>query len=443
MKKLLVTIAALTLIVTGCGNSNVSSDSTPAQGSSENAPAAATPADPAAGDLSGSEIHIMARAGQYYNILSEISSQFTEQTGIRVNVQEVGRDGFLQKVSTQLLGGSNSVDAVVTINNYVGQFAAGGQFENLDPFIEKYGDNMDRFLPIAQEAVTYNGSVYAMPVNVGTMFLIYRSDLIQTPPATWDEYLQVAKQFTKSATPDSVTEFGATFQGKRGETLPKEWYQLLWSMGGEIFDEDMKPLLDSEASIKAVNYVYDLYKTDKVLAPDTTTYDFPECLSAFQNEKVAMSILWNSGIPQLKNEETSPLVYDKYAIAPVPGVSFNHSWTIAMNSASKSKDAAYQYMAWLTGEEGAKQYALAGDIPPVKAVLEDAEVLAKYPEYEMIIDTLGKAKGEPNIPEWPVIHEMIAESLSKVLADEKKADEAMTELNQRIEDTMQKAGYYK
>lgn len=394
-------------------------------------------------DLSGTEIHIMARAGQYYNILSQISPDFTKKTGIKVNVQEIGRDGFVQKISTQLLGGNNSVDAVVTINNYVGQFAAGGQFENLDPYLQKNGENLNRFLPIAQKAVTYKESTYALPLNVGTMFLVYRSDLIKTPPTTWEEYLQVAKQFTKSVNPNSPTDFGTTFEGKRGETLPKEWYQIFWTMGGEFFDENMKPMLNSDVSINAANYIYNMYKNEKVVAPDTTTYDFPECLSAFQNGKAAMSILWNSAIPQLKDKEKSPLIYDKYKLAPVPGTAFNHSWVIAMNASSVNKEATYEYMAWLTGEEGAKEYALAGDIPPVTTVLNDADVLAKYPEYSMIIDTLSKANGEPNIPEWPIIHEAIAEGLSKVLAGEKAPADAMNETNAKIEDIMEKAGYYK
>lgn len=396
------------------------------------------------GQQSGEAITVVAQAGILYTALSAVAPDFEQETGIKVNVQELGRDAYMQKLSTQLLAQEQGLDVALVLNNYVGQFAAGGQFENLEPYFAKDGSGLERFLPASAESVKYNGKPYALPLELSTMFLIYRKDLIPEPPTTWEEYDQLAEKFTKSKNPASPTEFGTTFQGKRGYTQPKEWYQYFWSMGGELFNEsNWTPTLNSEAGVKALTFVVDNYRKDKVVPPDATTYEFPEVLSAFQNEKVAMAIEWNAAYSRLADEKQSPKVFDKFAIADVPGgVSFIHSWSIAVNSASKKKEAAYKFISWVTNQ-GAKKYALAGGVPPVKSVLRDPEVIKARPEFPAIEASINRAKLEPNLPEWPRIQEMITDGLSKALAGEKSPKEALDETNKSIYDLLESRGYYK
>jgi multiple sugar transport system substrate-binding protein len=424
-KKWFLGLAALSLTIAGCA--------------------------PVPGEKSGSGdkkpqevITVVARSGIYYNALSAISPDFEKETGIKVNVQEIGRDAYLQKISTQLLGQGDGMDVVLMLNNYIGQFGAGGQLEPLDDYMKKNNQTMDRFLPASTESVKYKDNIYALPFDVSTMFLIYRKDLIPNPPKTWEEYKEIADKFTKSKNPQSPTEFGIAFQGKRGETQPKDWYQYFWSMGGTFFDKDMKPTLNSDAGVKALSFLVDSFRKDKTMPPDMITYEFPEVLAAFQNEKVAMAIDWNAAYPQLSDASKSPKVSDKFAIAEVPGgVSFTHTWTLAVNKASKSKDAAFKFVNWVTAGNGAKKYALAGGIPAVKSVLQDPEVIQKRPEFPAIEKAIAKAQTEPNLPEWPRIHESISEAISKALAGEKSPKDALDEANTNIKTLMEQRGYYK
>ncbi|MFJ7728546.1 ABC transporter substrate-binding protein [Neobacillus sp. NPDC097160] len=430
MKKLLALILLLVLIVSGC-----------APGESQNASGGSD-----SGDKKDEvkEISVIARSGTYYNTLAKVAPEFEKETGIKVNLQEVGRDGYLQKVSTQLLGQGDSTDVILMLNNYIGQFGEGGQFEPLDSYMKKANFNLDHVIPAVAESVRYKKKVYAMPLDTSTHFLFYRKDLIPNPPKTWEEYKEVAKKFTKSQNPDSPTEFGTTFQGKRGETQPKEWYQYFWAMGGEILDKNNKPTLNSESGVEALTFVVDNLRKEKIVPPDATTYEFPEVLSAFQNEKVAMAVEWNTAYPQMADANTSPKVSDKFAIADVPGGKpFIHTWTLAINSNSKRKEAAFKFISWLSSPEGAKKYALAGGFPPVPKVLEDSEVVKLRPEFPDLQRTLNKAKAEPTLPEWPRIHEYITDAISKALAGEKSPKEALDEANKGIYDLLESRGYYK
>ncbi|WP_342433254.1 sugar ABC transporter substrate-binding protein [Neobacillus sp. FSL H8-0543] len=430
-KKLIALILVLVLIVTACAPGTSQNQSTSGSGSGDSKE-----------DVK--EINVIARSGTYYNNLSKVAPEFEKETGIKVNLQEVGRDGYLQKVSTQLLGQGDSTDVILMLNNYIGQFGEGGQFEPLDSYMKENNFNLDHVIPAVAESVTYKEQVFAMPLDTSTHFLFYRKDLIPNPPETWEEYREVAKKFTQSQNPDSPTEFGTTFQGKRGETQPKEWYQYFWAMGGEILDKDNKPTLNSDSGVEALTYVVDNFRKEKIVPPDATTYEFPEVLSAFQNEKVAMAVEWNTAYPQLADANTSPKVSDKFAIADVPGGKpFIHTWTLAINSNSKMKDAAYKFISWVSSPAGAKKYALAGGFPPIPEVLEDPEVIKLRPEFPDLQRTLMKAKAEPSLPEWPRLHEFITDAISKALAGEKSPKEALDEANDSIYDLLESRGYYK
>ena len=75
----------------------------------------------------------------------------------------------------------------------------------------------------------YKDSTYAIPFDVSTHFLYYRKDLIETPPETWEEYIETAKGFTKALNSSSETEYGAAITALPGPELPKAFYSAMWS----------------------------------------------------------------------------------------------------------------------------------------------------------------------------------------------------------------------
>jgi multiple sugar transport system substrate-binding protein len=446
MKRMMALLLASGLALTACGG-----------GANQGGNAAKPAEQPPAAASGPQKITVYARSGIYFNTLKAVAPNFTKETNINVDVVEIGRDGYQDKVSTQLIGKNAGVDVVLILSNYMGQFGGGGQLENLDPYFSKglapKDWDINNFVPAAAKSVQYKGKSYAVPMDVSTMFLFYRKDLIQNPPQTWDEYLATAKQFTKSINPSSPTEFGSTFQGKRQETQPKEWYQYFWSMGGKFFDDKMEPQLNSEAGVKALSFVVDNYKKDKIYPPDITTYEFAEVQSAFQNGKTAMAIEWNPAYPTISDKAKSPQVADKFGIELVPGVKgadgkvfrtpFMHTWTLAVNSASKQKEAAFKFITWVTSKSHAKDYALSGGIPAVVDVLKDPEVQAKRPEFPMILKSFEIAQVEPDLPEYPQIHQFVSEAITVALAGEKSPKEALDAANQKTRQLLDQRGYYK
>lgn len=381
-------------------------------------------------------ITLAVRAGGCFTTYSGIASDYEKATGGKVTVEQISRNDYLQRITTQLLGGSTSIDLVLILHNYVPQFAQGGVIEPLNGYLDAAGLSMDRYLPVTAEAVTYNDAVYAIPYDVSTQHLWYRTDLIENPPTTIEEYRAVARDFTRSINPASPTEFGTTFQGKRGEALPKEWYNYFFAFGGKFLDEAGKPIINSQAGIDALSFVVENLRQEQIYPPDATTFEFPETVSAFSEGKTAMMVNWIGAYPVL-DAERAPLVYDKFALTQTPGGKpYMQAWTMAMNAASTKKQAAFDFVNYVTTEALANYSFQPCFYPAVRSVLEDPATAEAHPEAPAFLAALNAAQTEPMLPEWPRIHEVINEALSVALAGEKTPQQALDDANAAIADLL-------
>ena len=164
-------------------------------------------------------VRLTIRTGPEAEGLKRVAAAYRERTGVRVEIDEVGRDAYLTAMPTQLLSGASSADVVFVPSTMVAEFAAAGSLEPLDGRVAADADLLATY--------GYAGKTYAIPTDVSSHFLYYRSDLIPTPPDTWDEYLAQARQFTRAHAPGSPTLYGAGMAGKGPEEPPKVFYPLL------------------------------------------------------------------------------------------------------------------------------------------------------------------------------------------------------------------------
>ena len=89
-------------------------------------------------------------------------------------------------------------------------------------------DTADFFPPLL-ELASIGGALYGIPRNIDLRLLHYRTDLIQQPPATWDELVAVAKTVCR---PPLV--YGFAFTGLESG-LFGTFFELAESAGARIF----------------------------------------------------------------------------------------------------------------------------------------------------------------------------------------------------------------
>ena len=93
-------------------------------------------------------------------------------------------------------------------------------------------------LPGPLKTATWNGKLYAAPINSNTELLWYRKDLVPNPPKTWNQMIDDAIQLAKQGKPHYIEEQGAKYEG-----LTVWFNSLVDSAGGGILTPDNKVIV--------------------------------------------------------------------------------------------------------------------------------------------------------------------------------------------------------
>jgi len=353
--------------------------------------------------FSGPEAEAMQVCVDYWN------ENYADQTGITVNNISMSRVGYDEKMQAQLVSGASDPDIVHPFSLALGKYAP--YLEPLNEYLEnemlmtspngELLDKDDMFDAAYGTVTTDDGNIYMIPKDMSEIMLYYRTDLIDTPPQTWEELAELAKQFTRSINPDSPTPYGVAVQGKYEMWTFTAALPLFWAYGADVFKPGgREPDFDNEAAVKTFKWYYDLGRAG-VFPPGTDNAEYPEVLASLQNGDVAMGIQWNAAYFALTDPDESPLVYDKLDITVNPGVEqpdgsierfvYTHTINLALNKNSKNKEAAFKFLAWSSFGEGAKLYAEAGGSSPVKAVWEAPDAPAPFPTLADAVGNYGRS----------------------------------------------------
>ncbi|MDY0828661.1 extracellular solute-binding protein [Microbacterium sp. BG28] len=117
--------------------------------------------------------------------ITAAAKAFEEETGAKVTLVQKNfedlRNDFISQVPT-----GEGPDITVGSHDWLGALVAAGVVDTID-----LGDKASEFEPVAIEAMTYDGQLYALPYSLETVALVQNVDLVGADaPATWDEMIQ-------------------------------------------------------------------------------------------------------------------------------------------------------------------------------------------------------------------------------------------------------------
>jgi multiple sugar transport system substrate-binding protein len=228
--------------------------------------------------------------------------------------------------------------------------------------------NVDKLAPAAIDAFTSDGTLYAVPANIATLQLYYNKTLFEAagidgPPTTVDEFRADAEALTG----DGV--FGLSLADH--ETI-QMWPILQWLDGGDVVDDEGCSVLDSDANIESLTTWSKLVQ-DGVAPLGLTGAESDAVFSAGQ---AAMQL---NG-PWAAAGYTEAGIDLGVAAVPVGvdgPVTLGSTVPLAASAQTEHPDEAQEFLAWWTGQDAQRQFALASGFPPVRTDLaEDPELAA-------------------------------------------------------------------
>lgn len=412
------------------------------------------------------EITIGVMSGPEAEAHKRLAPLFEKERGIKVNIEEMDGESFYTKMLPVLTSRSGDYDVLLLHSESIKQWVKAGFLEPLDPYMkdpnlfdaEKY--NLDDIHPAILDELKADGKLYGLPQEVSSLLLFYRKDLFEKygikPPSkdsyTWNEYLEAAQRMTMDTNADGKIDlYGTVHAGKNSSNLAVEAMVAIWSYGGTVVSDDYGVGITKPEAIKAIQ-MYLSQDKKGLTPPGSANWDYPDVLAALQQGKAAMAIGWNSMANILNDPQQSPKTAGQWDWRPVPyddqlGAKTKRAypalWAWGISSDSKHKEAAFNYIAWFTSKEIARDYVMnGGGSSGRKSLLSNPEILHKNPQYEALSESISLFHKLPPIQEKSyLIFDLLPKYIHAALISDKPVEEYLKQAALAIQQFLQKKGY--
>lgn len=344
---------------------------------------------------------------------------------VKVKTLAVPYDAYPDKITAAVPRGKGPDVFIFAQDRMGGWVEAGNTIEPIDFYLDD--ELTGRFIDTTMEAMTYQGTVYGLPLNYKVITQIYNKALIKNPPKTSAELVATAQKLTDKGV------------GKFGLAYPyNDFYYhaaLMNAFGGGVFNAKRQPVMNQAPNVKALEYMMKWFEKDGILPAEPST---ALITSLFNDGKAAIvfSGPWFLG-------EVSDSV--DVGLAPLPAIDEAGSpmkpWMtvegVYVAAPSKHKDEAFDFAVFLTSLEGAKVLALEGrQTPANKAVYDDAEV-KKDATLQAFRAQVASAVPMPNVPEMTMMWSPATTAMNLIVKGSSSPAAAMERAQQEVKERIQ------
>ena len=373
------------------------------------------------------------------------ADKFTEQTGIKVDLilAEKSATDRLAIYRQQL--GANSSDVDVYMVDVIWPGILAEYAEDLKPAIT----DLDKFFPAIVANNTVNNKLVAVPYYTDAGLLYYRKDLLQKygfsgPPQTWAELEEQSKKIQEGERAAGNADFwGFVWQGKAYEGLTCD--ALEWQVsngGGTIVEPDGTVSVNNDQVAAALNRAKGWVGT--ISPSGVTTYQEEEARGVWQAGNAAFMRNWPYAYALGQNADSK--IKDKFDVVPLPkgdGPNARNAdtlggWQLMVNKNSKNKEAAIEFVKFLTSPEIQKFNSLQRSLLPTRpAIYDDPEVLASNAYYKPLKDVFsGGAVARPSTVSSDLYNDVSVAyftAVNEVLTGQRETKEALADLEKKIQ----------
>lgn len=341
---------------------------------------------------------------------------------VHITPLAVPYDAFADKITAAVPRGKGPDIFIYAQDRLGGWIEAGNTVEPIDFYLED--DVKARFIPTTMQAMTYQQTVYGLPLNYKVITMIYNKKLLSTPPKTSAELVATAKKLTD----EKAGRFGLAY------SYGDFYYHacLMNGFDGGVFNAQRKPTMNSPANIKSLDLLMKWATQDKILPAEPST---ALITSLFNEGKTAIVF---SG-PWFLGEIAKTI---DFGLAPLPTLNENggkpmRPWMtvegVYIAAPSKSKDAAYEFVKYLTDVPSAKIMALEGrQTPANKNVYSDPQV-ANDPILKAFRTQVDVAIPMPNLPEMTMVWSPATTAMNTIIHKAATPKAAMDIAQQSVE----------
>ncbi|HYO57622.1 extracellular solute-binding protein [Archangium sp.] len=382
-------------------------------------------------------------------IIQVLTNKFNAENkeGITVKTQSVEWGVYYDRLSANIAGGTPP-DIAVMHRSILPNYLARDLVQPLGKQFTAAGIDAADFVPVAREAVTVKGEMWALPFDLHALLWHVNADLFVKAG------LVDAKGQPKMPTsPAELVQHAETMKAKTGKRYfaipsavdPMPTWQYLtwvWQQGGSVVDAEKKVSLESKESKEALRLLNSLYAAGHA----SSKHDYPSAQQAFIGGEAAVLVNGTWGVDTYEAQAKDPKVaLKKYVVRDIPTLygkdavwSDSHMWVLPKQSKpdpAKQK-AALAFLKFLNDNH--VHWARTGHLPVRASVLKSAEFQA-LPHRAEYARTATIAKAVPAIENQRAIQDLLVNELNSTWLVNKNPDQVLSDAQRRATQILRRA----
>jgi multiple sugar transport system substrate-binding protein len=369
--------------------------------------------------------------------LQDLKAKFeAENPDIELNFVQVASSQYADKMLTTIAGGGDVPDVMMLAMDKLPMFADRGAIMNLDSY---YTDDLkSQLYDAAINALTYNGSLYAVPRTMTTqaMYLnvaAFKAAGVDYPQDnwTWDDFRALSKKLTLVDSNGQNTQWGFYF--------PKYndgFYEFLaQNNGGLVSTDGTKSMLEDPNTVEALQFLQDMILVDKSVPTETQAQQYgTDDASVFIAGKVGMLVGGVSWMTDFNNANV------EYKIVPLPtgkramNTSFVNAWTIP--TGAKNPDLSWRVLAFFASKEG-QQIVLDDNLGmPANKGVDNSAFLAAREDNHYFFDAMANAEPFPTPLHGVDFFNLVEQEFGLMWSGQETVEQAVTNVDKTANDIL-------
>ena len=376
-----------------------------------------------------------------------ISSEFTEKTGINVNLSMVDTGQTLIRAA---LAGKGPDIALMIAQGTPVELAARGALVDLTKYVTN--DLYDNFQEASWTPFYYQNKIYALPESQAFNVLFYRTDIFKQlgikVPNTWNDLYKVLEVLQSNNLSIGLNEINSAEMGVSASLFI--FASLLEQKGGMYYVDDLsKTQFDKEIAYESFTE-WSRFYTDYGLSRQIDFY------SRFRTGELPLGFTGIGTYAQI--HEAAPEIRGLWAMAPIPGtvkedgsIDRTQPSTVTgciMLKAAEERgiaDEAFEFMNWWVSADAQNKYG--NDLEIALGVAgryysANLEAFSKVSwaseEKEMITAQRNWLKNQPSVIGSYAVNRDLTSALREVIDGTNRARRALMLYNSNINEEIQR-----
>ncbi len=371
---------------------------------------------------------LILRDGTYADVIEECLPAFEEEHNVTCEVQRLSEDDLRTGIALDAINPVGTYDLCMVDGSWMAEYTENGVLANLTELGYELDDDI---IPATTTICYVDDQLYLAPYYGNVTVLMYNKANVEAAGYKPEDIQSLEDILAICQKAQADGKKGFIYRGDTQNNLVVDFLPILLSYGGWVVDEDNKPTVDTDEFKAAMQFYLDLIATGDAEVKD-------DLIASVDTGAGTMGIGWPGWYTPTADSPADYIALSGAATADAEKYNSNvyGIWTIGVPANAPHPELAAQLVEYLMDPDVQKSTVPSGGVPCRYSSLQDEDVLAEYPQYEVVCAALESGMYRPVIAEWTEFFTTLGTEMDNIINGVKDIDTGLADAQAALEELM-------